>query len=66
MYTVIEIQDNGDIAGVLNYSYKNEMEAHQKYYDIMRYAVSSNILYHSAAIFCDGIYIKGDMAYHEE
>ena len=66
MFTVVEMQDNGEQVGVLTYSYENENDANEKYYLVLAAAAQSQVMYHSAFMVRDGFMQKCDRISHYE
>lgn len=60
MFTVVELQDNGESVGVLAYSFTEEKAANTKYHEVLYYASAGDIPIHSAVLMSDGMFIKCD------
>ncbi len=50
MFTVIEMQTNGETTAVLTYSYKDKNTAYQKFHTILAAAAVSSVEVHTAVI----------------
>lgn len=68
MYIVFEIQANKDgTVGVIPTKYESKEEAIQKYYQILSFAVVSDVPKHSAMIITDDAMVfKSECYIHEE
>lgn len=59
MYTVVELQTNNGVTSLLNYSFEEFALAEQKFYQILSYAVVSDVEVHACLILdCCGVPLR--------
>ena len=67
MYIVIELQTNNGACTTLTYQFTELNEAYAKFYDILRYAATSDVDVHSAVILTEaGGVVRSEHFEHSE
>ena len=50
MYIVAEFQTNGDTTAILTYQFTDELQAEQKYHEVLSYAAVSTVNIHAVSM----------------
>ena len=65
MFIVIEMQTTGGVTSTIATTYENENEAYQKFYQILSFAVVSDVDVHTAVVMNEyGAVLKADTYAH--